>query len=214
VSIDYVAESDGSIKKWKCPEGIFVTNFVGHEAIINTMSVNEEGVMFSGADNGSLTLWDYNSGLPFQHLKDIPQPGSLDAEAVSTKACQEADNRVCSVLLSTRREQDSLRVERTRRSRCIPNKHSCMHVSLHVDSLDRKLGLLDIGQVLLVWLQSRLDPISDELVDLFWRSADKRSGIQERVELAPDRLKVAVFLDTLDQVVLASLFLDDGTSLV
>ena len=60
-----------------------MTNFVGHEAIINTMSVNEEGVMFSGADNGSLTLWDYNSGLPFQHLKDIPQPGSLDAEAVS-----------------------------------------------------------------------------------------------------------------------------------
>lgn len=70
-----------SIKKWKCPEGIFVTNFVGHEAIINTMSVNEEGVMFSGADNGSLTMWDYHSGLPFQHLKDIPQPGSLDAEA-------------------------------------------------------------------------------------------------------------------------------------
>ena len=34
------------------------------------------------ADNGTLTLWDYATGLPFQHLKDIPQPGSLDAEAV------------------------------------------------------------------------------------------------------------------------------------
>ena len=78
----------GSIKKWKCPEGIFVNNFVGHEAIINTMAVNEEGVMFSGADNGSLTLWDYHSGLPFQHLKDIPQPGSLDAEAVSRMPCE------------------------------------------------------------------------------------------------------------------------------
>lgn len=75
------ASLTSSIKKWKCPEGIFVTNFVGHEAIINTMSVNEEGVMFSGADNGTLTMWDYHSGLPFQHLKDIPQPGSLDAEA-------------------------------------------------------------------------------------------------------------------------------------
>lgn len=84
-----------SIKKWKCPEGIFVNNFVGHEAIINTMSLNQEGVMFSGgewrrvdladrlADNGTLTMWDYATGLPFQHLKDIPQPGSLDAEAVS-----------------------------------------------------------------------------------------------------------------------------------
>ncbi|KAK1923597.1 nuclear mRNA splicing, via spliceosome-related protein [Papiliotrema laurentii] len=70
-----------NIKKWKCPEGIFVNNFVGHEAIINTLSINQEGVMFSGADNGTLTLWDYTSGLPFQHLKDIPQPGSLDAEA-------------------------------------------------------------------------------------------------------------------------------------
>jgi hypothetical protein len=27
-------------------------------------------------------MWDYKTGLPFQHLKDIPQPGSLDAEAV------------------------------------------------------------------------------------------------------------------------------------
>ncbi|WOO81407.1 Pre-mRNA-splicing factor PRP46 [Vanrija pseudolonga] len=70
-----------NIKKWKCPEGIFVNNFVGHEAIINTLSLNQEGVLFSGADNGTLTMWDYATGLPFQHLKDIPQPGSLDAEA-------------------------------------------------------------------------------------------------------------------------------------
>lgn len=35
------------------------------------------------ADNGTITMWDYASGLPFQNLKDIPQPGSLDAEAVS-----------------------------------------------------------------------------------------------------------------------------------
>ncbi|ORX37733.1 WD40-repeat-containing domain protein [Kockovaella imperatae] len=76
------ASSGGNnIKKWKCPEGIFVNNFVGHEAIINTLSLNTEGVMFSGADNGTLTMWDYATGLPFQHLKDIPQPGSLDAEA-------------------------------------------------------------------------------------------------------------------------------------
>jgi hypothetical protein len=62
-----------------------VHNFTGHEAIINTLSVNEDGVMFSGADNGTLTMWDYATGLPFQHLKDIPQPGSLDAEAVSVR---------------------------------------------------------------------------------------------------------------------------------
>ena len=88
-----------NIKKWKCPEGTFVFNFTGHNAIINTMSVNSEGVFFSGglslsrwnltsnnvmsplADNGTLTFWDYDTGTPFQNLDDIPQPGSLEAEA-------------------------------------------------------------------------------------------------------------------------------------
>lgn len=39
-----------NIKKWKCPEGAFVFNFSGHDAIINTMSVNAEGVFFSGGE--------------------------------------------------------------------------------------------------------------------------------------------------------------------
>jgi pleiotropic regulator 1 len=33
------------------------------------------------ADNGTLTFWDYDTGTPFQNLDDIPQPGSLEAEA-------------------------------------------------------------------------------------------------------------------------------------
>lgn len=28
-----------------------------------------------------MTFWDYKTGMPFQHAEDIPQPGSLDAEA-------------------------------------------------------------------------------------------------------------------------------------
>ncbi|KAF7795935.1 hypothetical protein EIP86_007102 [Pleurotus ostreatoroseus] len=70
-----------NIKKWKCPEGAFVFNFSGHNAIINTLSVNSEGVFFSGGDNGTLSFWDYNTGTAFQNLDDIPQPGSLEAEA-------------------------------------------------------------------------------------------------------------------------------------
>ncbi|KAI5118428.1 hypothetical protein M0805_005512 [Coniferiporia weirii] len=70
-----------NIKKWKCPEGTFTFNFSGHNAIINTMSVNAEGVLFSGGDNGTITMWDYNSGTAFQNMDDIPQPGSLEAEA-------------------------------------------------------------------------------------------------------------------------------------
>ncbi|KAF8907071.1 WD40-repeat-containing domain protein [Gymnopilus junonius] len=70
-----------NIKKWKCPEGAFVFNFSGHNAIINTLSVNSEGVFFSGGDNGTLTFWDYATGTPFQNMEDVPQPGSLEAEA-------------------------------------------------------------------------------------------------------------------------------------
>jgi pleiotropic regulator 1 len=33
------------------------------------------------ADNGTLAFWDYDTGTPFQHLDDVPQPGSLEAEA-------------------------------------------------------------------------------------------------------------------------------------
>jgi len=32
-------------------------------------------------DNGSISFWDYETGTSFQNLSDIPQPGSLEAEA-------------------------------------------------------------------------------------------------------------------------------------
>jgi pleiotropic regulator 1 len=56
-------------------------DFVGHNAIINTMAINEDGVLFSGADNGSMHFWDYKSGKCFQKTETIVQPGSLDSEA-------------------------------------------------------------------------------------------------------------------------------------
>ncbi|GAA5884761.1 hypothetical protein JCM16303_005262 [Sporobolomyces ruberrimus] len=76
------ASSGGNnIKKWSCPQGAFVHNFSGHDAIINTISVNQDGVMYSGADNGTAVMWDYKSGLPFQNFETPVHPGSLDAEA-------------------------------------------------------------------------------------------------------------------------------------
>jgi hypothetical protein len=64
-------------------------------------------------------MWDYKTGLPFQHLKDIPQPGSLDAEAVSRldTIWRGLMNRVFLLLLSTRLGRGLLPVVRTRRSR-------------------------------------------------------------------------------------------------
>lgn len=44
----FASGSTGSIKQWKCPEGAFMQNFEGQNAIVNTLSVNEDNVLFSG----------------------------------------------------------------------------------------------------------------------------------------------------------------------
>lgn len=44
----FASGSTGSIKQWKCPEGAFMQNFDGHNAIVNTLSVNQNNVFFSG----------------------------------------------------------------------------------------------------------------------------------------------------------------------
>lgn len=46
----FATGSTGSIKQWKCPEGAFMQNFEGHNAIINSMSVNEQNVFFTGGE--------------------------------------------------------------------------------------------------------------------------------------------------------------------
>lgn len=56
-------------------------NLPGHNAIINALACNAEGVLVSGADNGTLRFWDYRTGHNFQSLETTPQPGSLDSEA-------------------------------------------------------------------------------------------------------------------------------------
>lgn len=77
----FASGSSAQIKQWKCPEGAFMQNFEGHNAIINTLAVNEDNVMFSGGDNGSIAFWDWKTGHKFQQEESIAQPGSLDAEA-------------------------------------------------------------------------------------------------------------------------------------
>lgn len=77
----FASASTGSIKQWKCPEGDFMQNFEGQNAVINSLSVNEDNVMFSGGDNGSMSFWDWKTGYRFQSIDTMAQPGSLDAEA-------------------------------------------------------------------------------------------------------------------------------------
>ena len=44
----FASGSTASIKQWKCPEGALMQNFEGQNAIINTLSVNEDNVLLSG----------------------------------------------------------------------------------------------------------------------------------------------------------------------
>eukprot|EP00735_Rhodelphis_limneticus_P012086 TRINITY_DN5269_c0_g1::TRINITY_DN5269_c0_g1_i1::g.23426::m.23426 TRINITY_DN5269_c0_g1::TRINITY_DN5269_c0_g1_i1::g.23426 ORF type:complete len:483 (+),score=78.86,sp/Q9WUC8/PLRG1_RAT/52.08/3e-176,WD40/PF00400.27/4.6e-10,WD40/PF00400.27/1.1e-07,WD40/PF00400.27/1.2e-08,WD40/PF00400.27/1e-07,WD40/PF00400.27/0.0016,WD40/PF00400.27/2.5e-05,WD40/PF00400.27/0.054,Nucleoporin_N/PF08801.6/18,Nucleoporin_N/PF08801.6/0.49,Nucleoporin_N/PF08801.6/8.6,Nup160/PF11715.3/47,Nup160/PF11715.3/0.35,Nup160/PF11715.3 len=77
----FVSGSADNLKKWSFPKGEFVQNFTGHNAIINALAVNEQNVLVSGGDNGSLHFWDYKTGYNFQQEATIAQPGSLESEA-------------------------------------------------------------------------------------------------------------------------------------
>lgn len=91
VEYTFASASSDNIKKWELPEGRFMQN-INHlggphasrhntETIVNCMDINEDDVMFSGGDDGTLDFWDYRSGHCFQTMKTQVQPGSLDAES-------------------------------------------------------------------------------------------------------------------------------------
>ncbi|XP_078036550.1 transport and golgi organization 4 isoform X1 [Augochlora pura] len=77
----FASASPDNIKQWKCPEGKFIQNLSGHNAIVNCLAVNADGVLVSGADNGTMHLWDWRTGYNFQRLQAPVQPGSMDSEA-------------------------------------------------------------------------------------------------------------------------------------
>lgn len=78
----FAAASADNIKKYQFPDGDFLHNMLSNQrAIVNTMSLNEDGVVASGGDDGSLWFWDWKSGHCFQQAETIVQPGSLEAEA-------------------------------------------------------------------------------------------------------------------------------------
>ncbi|ORY93606.1 WD40-repeat-containing domain protein [Syncephalastrum racemosum] len=77
----FVSASADNIKGWKCPEGTFIQNYEGRKSIINTASINTDGVIFSGGDDGTMGFHDWRSGYRFQAMETTVQPGSLDAEA-------------------------------------------------------------------------------------------------------------------------------------
>lgn len=77
----FASGSADNIKQWKFPDGSFIQNLSGHNAIINTLAVNSDGVLVSGADNGTIHMWDWRTGYNFQRIHAAVQPGSLDSES-------------------------------------------------------------------------------------------------------------------------------------
>ena len=77
----WASAAPDNIKQWKCPEGEFVQNLPGHNAFVISLAVNEDGVLVSGGDNGSLQFWDWNTGFCYQKTDTKPQSGSIDSEA-------------------------------------------------------------------------------------------------------------------------------------
>lgn len=77
----FVSGAADNIKKWQTRDGAFLKNLRGHNTIINSMDVNEDGVLVTGGDNGTIHFWDYSSGYNFQKIETTVQPGSLDCES-------------------------------------------------------------------------------------------------------------------------------------
>ena len=44
----FASGAPDNIKIWKFPEGNFLQNFTGHQAIVNTVTVNTDNVLVSG----------------------------------------------------------------------------------------------------------------------------------------------------------------------
>ncbi|CAG0892163.1 unnamed protein product [Cyprideis torosa] len=91
----FASASPDSIKQWKCPDGKFIQTMSGHNAIINCLAANEENVLVSGGDNGTMHFWDWRTGYNFQRLQAPVQPGSMDSEAgIFTAAFDQSGSRL------------------------------------------------------------------------------------------------------------------------
>jgi len=76
----FLSGAADNLKKWQGRDGRFIKNLTGHTAVVNALAVNDDGVVLSAADNGTMKFWDYNTGYCFQKTETIAQPGSLGAE--------------------------------------------------------------------------------------------------------------------------------------
>ena len=68
----FASASPDNIKQWKFPDGNFLQNLIGHNAIVNCMAVNSDGVLVSGGGY-SYVIISENSVYPCEgHNGSIP----------------------------------------------------------------------------------------------------------------------------------------------
>lgn len=73
--------STSDVRSWRHSDGQLLTNYHSEGiGIINSLSVNADGVLFGGGDDGNLSFFDYKSGHKYQELPTTKIPGSLDSE--------------------------------------------------------------------------------------------------------------------------------------
>lgn len=74
--------SADSIRQWKFPDGAYLAslNHSDEDKIVNSLSINQDNVLFVGGDEGEMTFYDWNSTKKFQTVQNPLVPGSLDSE--------------------------------------------------------------------------------------------------------------------------------------
>jgi pleiotropic regulator 1 len=72
--------SGSTIKKYALPEGAYLKDMEvgnGEMGIIQSMAVNEAGILVCGGDRGSLGFWDWDSGSFLEKISSPAVPGAL-----------------------------------------------------------------------------------------------------------------------------------------
>jgi len=81
-------------------------------------------------------------------------------------------------------------------------------------TLNAQFGIASALNLTLVRFDRRLDPFLQEFGRLLRSPPYEGTGVEEFIEVVPDRFEELVGAHSVDQVVLSSLLLDDGTGFV
>uniref|UniRef100_A0AC35TSK3 WD_REPEATS_REGION domain-containing protein n=1 Tax=Rhabditophanes sp. KR3021 TaxID=114890 RepID=A0AC35TSK3_9BILA len=77
----FASGSTNDIRQWKSRNADFIRSLTQHQSVINSLACNDDGVLVSGGDNGTMHFWDWNSGFCFQQEMIKTQAGSIDSES-------------------------------------------------------------------------------------------------------------------------------------